>query len=75
MVDVITSSLELIEIARYIVIKALDCSYERAAQLLELSDNSVKVAIVMEILSIDYDLAVSLLDKHDGHISEAISKQ
>ncbi len=75
MVDVKTSNLKLIERARHIVIKATDCSYERAAQLLELSDNSVKVAIVMEILSIDYDLAVSLLDKHDGHISEAISKQ
>lgn len=75
MVDVKTSNLKLIERARHIVIKATGCSYERAAQLLELSDNSVKVAIVMEILGVDYDVSISLLEKHNGHISRAISEQ
>ncbi len=75
MFDVITSNLKLIERARHIVIKATGCSYERAAQLLELSDNSVKVAIVMEILGVDYDVSISLLEKHNGHISRAISEQ
>ncbi len=75
MVDVKTSNLKLIERARHIVIKATGCSYERAAQLLELSDNSVKVAIVMEILGVDYDVSISLLEKHSGHISRAISEQ
>lgn len=74
MVDVKTSNLKLIERARHIVIKATGCSYERAAQLLELSDNSVKVAIVMEILGVDYDVSISLLEKHNGHISRAISE-
>ena len=75
MVDVKTSNLKLIERARHIVIKATGCSYERAAQLLELSDNSVKVAIVMEILGVDYDVSINLLEKHNGHISRAISEQ
>ena len=75
MVDVKTSNLKLIERARHIVIKATGCSYERAAQLLELSDNSVKVAIVMEILGVDYDVSISLLEKHNGHISRAISER
>lgn len=75
MVDVKTSNLKLIERARHIVIKATGCSYERAGQLLELSDNSVKVAIVMEILGVDYDVSISLLEKHNGHISRAISEQ
>lgn len=74
MVDVKTSNLKLIERARHIVIRATGCSYERATELLELSHNSVKTAIVMELMNSDYDKAVELLSANEGHISKAIDK-
>lgn len=74
MVDVKTSNLKLIERARHIIIRATQCSYERATELLELSHNSVKTAIVMELLNTDYDNATNKLNQNEGHISLALVK-
>ena len=74
MVDVKTSNLKLIERARHIVIRATDCTYERATELLEQSNNSVKTAIVMQFMDIDYETAKKLLEENEGHISRAINK-
>lgn len=72
MVDVKTSNLKLIERARHIIIRATNCSYERATELLELSNNSVKTAIVMELLNVNYAEAVQKLESNEGHISLAL---
>lgn len=72
MVDVKTSNLKLIERARHIIIRATQCTYERATQLLEESNNSVKEAIVMELLKTDLKDAQAKLKAADGHIAQAI---
>lgn len=72
MVDVKTSNLKLIERARHIIIRATGCSYERAVELLEISHNSVKEAIVMELLNADLETAQAKLKEHAGHIALAI---
>lgn len=73
MVDLKASNLKLIERSKDIIIKATRCNYERASELLELSKLNVKQAIVMELMSVDLEIAIELLKNNDGRISSIVN--
>lgn len=73
MVDVKTSNHKLVERAKGILMKATNCSYDRAETLLELAQNNVKTAIVMELKQLDVEPARQLLEDHHGHIAKTLS--
>lgn len=72
MVDVKTSNLKLIERAKKMIMRATSATYEEAEKLLVASDNNVKTAIVMKLVNVDKDVAVSELEKYKGRISKVI---
>jgi N-acetylmuramic acid 6-phosphate etherase len=72
MVNVQPSNRKLEERARRIVQRAAGVSYDRAAQLLEESGRSVRVAIVMEKRGVDRTEAERLLAAARGRVSEAL---
>lgn len=72
MVDVKPTNKKLYERAKGILMKTTDCSYERAEELLEVSQMQVKPAIVMEKLGVDLDTALKLLEEHRENISQTI---
>jgi len=49
-------------------------SYETAAELLRKARGSVKTAIVMSRLSLDYDGAVARLSAAGGRVSKALQE-
>ena len=73
MVDLKASNQKLIERSKDIIMKATDCTYERASELLELSKLNVKEAIVMELMSVDSITAIELLKNNDGRISSILN--
>ncbi len=72
MVDVNASNEKLILRAQSIIREATGCDEKRSIELLEASNKDVKAAIVMEMKNLDYDEALSLLEKHKGRIRDAI---
>lgn len=72
MVDVKPTNKKLYERAKGILMKSTGCSYERAEELLEISEMQVKPAIVMEKLDVDLAKAQELLDQNKGHIAKTI---
>lgn len=75
MVDVKATNAKLVERARNIIMNATGCDYNRAADLLELSDQNVKVAIVMEMCNRDYHAAQTLLEENQGRIALALENK
>ncbi|WP_331835987.1 hypothetical protein [Erysipelothrix piscisicarius] len=75
MVDVKATNAKLIERARSIIMNATGCTYDRATDLLDLSDQSVKVAIVMELCNLEVEDAVQLLNQNQGHIARALENK
>ena len=73
MVDVMVTNAKLADRARRIVCEVTGVSYERADELLKLTDNQVKVAIVVEVLGITADEARRKLEAHDGVLRTVIS--
>ncbi|NLW15144.1 MAG: N-acetylmuramic acid 6-phosphate etherase [Erysipelothrix sp.] len=72
MIDVNASNEKLVLRAHSIIQEATGCSEARAIELLEQSDKSVKVAIVMELMDLDQEDAQTLLKVHKGRIRDAI---
>lgn len=72
MVDVKTSNEKLVERAKRIIMIATNVKYDVAEKFLEEADNSVKLAIFMIKSGLDKDSAKSILDRHEGYISEAL---
>jgi N-acetylmuramic acid 6-phosphate etherase len=75
MVNVEPKNGKLEDRARRIVAEAADVSYEAAAELLRNARGSVKTAIVMSRLSLDYDSAVARLSAAGGRISKALERE
>ncbi|CAM3580712.1 N-acetylmuramic acid 6-phosphate etherase [Erysipelothrix urinaevulpis] len=73
MVDVKPTNKKLVERAKGIIMKASGCSYERAEELMELSQGQVKPSIVMEKLNIDFTTAEALLANNHGRIADALN--
>jgi N-acetylmuramic acid 6-phosphate etherase len=74
MVNVAPSNRKLEDRARRIIAQAAEVSRERAAELLEASGRSVRVAIVMEKRGVSRDDAERLLAQADGRIREALTE-
>lgn len=72
MIDVRPTNLKLIERARNILMEVTNCSYEMANTYLALSENNVKVAIVMITLNLSKEDAILLLNKNNENISLSI---
>jgi len=75
MVNVEPKNSKLEDRARRIVAEAADVNYETAGELLRNARGSVKTAIVMSRLSLDYDGAVARLNAADGRISRALERE
>lgn len=73
MVDVKTSNLKLVERAKSIIMDATNCDYDKASELLTLTDNDVKLAITMLKTSLSLEDARKLLSDFDGHITHALN--
>lgn len=72
MVNVQPKNRKLIDRARRIIARAADVDSERAAELLEQSGGSVKVAILMARLGINREEAEARLNACDGRVSEVL---
>lgn len=72
MVDLQLTNEKLVERAKRIISTFGNVSYERATELLKLSDGHVKTAIVMAINKLDKKEAVELLRANDGFIRRAL---
>lgn len=72
MVDVQTTNAKLIERAKNIIVEATGISKEEASNYLELSDNDVKLAILLVKTGLSRDMGLELLDRHNGYLAKAI---
>jgi len=72
MVDLQLTSRKLEERAKRIIMIATDASYDRASDLLDRAQNSVKVAIVMGAAGVDRSCALALLHRADGFVYRAL---
>ena len=72
MVDVKSSNEKLVARARRILMEATDCSEAIAISTLEKTKGKVKPAILMLLANIDYDEAITRLEKNNGFIAKAI---
>ena len=75
MVDVKATNAKLVERAKSIIMKTTNCDYDRASELLELSEMQVKKAIIMQILDINLDEASQKLEENKGNISLTIERK
>lgn len=74
MVDVKPTNVKLVQRAKSIIMQATGCSEPRAADLLELSNSNVKIAVVMELTGYDFEKSRSILAANGGHIAAAIKE-
>ncbi|WP_072576958.1 N-acetylmuramic acid 6-phosphate etherase, partial [Suttonella ornithocola] len=73
MVDVQPNNAKLIRRQQQIVCEAAGCSLEQAKNALNRSHGNVKAAIIMLLLDKDSEAAQDLLEKHRGHLRQALS--
>lgn len=72
MVDVQTSNSKLVERAINIVVEATSVSEEKAKEVLEMTDNNVKLAILLIKTNLDKEEGKKLLKEHSGYLAKAI---
>ncbi|WP_040214669.1 N-acetylmuramic acid 6-phosphate etherase [Clostridium polynesiense] len=75
MVDVQATNEKLVERSKRIIMESTSCDMERASALIELSNQSVKHAILMELTGKGYDEVSRMLEKNEGNISKAIREE
>ena len=75
MVDVQPKNEKLVDRSIRIISESLQTDLESAKQLFELSNHSVKHAIVMGLLDLDYDKADQLLNQNQNRIADIIQKE
>lgn len=73
MVDVKATNEKLVERCRKIVVEATGCDYETADKTLKETDNNCKLAILMILLNISKDEALTKLNNSNGMIREALN--
>jgi len=73
MVDVMLTNAKLVDRAKRIVSEVTGASYERSGEVLEQAQNSVKVAIIIELLGLSAEDARQRLDQHDGILRQVIT--
>lgn len=75
MVDVKPSNEKLVDRARKIISEVSGVDYQKAAELLELSHNEVKPAIIMATRNVSYDEAKEILEINKGFIRKEIGDE
>ncbi|MDW6003138.1 N-acetylmuramic acid 6-phosphate etherase [Vibrio mangrovi] len=75
MVDVQATNKKLEARAIRIVMQATDCGKERAEQLLKLSNNNAKIAILMQLTDMTCQEATEKLSQSQGFLRKAIQNQ
>lgn len=73
MVDVSVTNAKLRNRAERIVAEIADISQEKAAELLNQTNNHVKQAIIMALLDVDQPTAAQQLIQHQGHLRNILS--
>lgn len=73
MVDVKATNEKLVERCRKIVVEATGCDYETADKTLKETDNNCKLAILMILLNISKDEALTKLNNSNGMIRKALN--
>jgi N-acetylmuramic acid 6-phosphate etherase len=73
MVDVLTTNKKLVDRARRIVMRVTGVDYETADKTLNLSNNTVKPAIVMLLNKCDADTARKTLEENGGFVRKALA--
>ncbi|MGU3162163.1 N-acetylmuramic acid 6-phosphate etherase [Vibrio cholerae] len=74
MVDVRATNRKLIARAVRIVMQATDCQREEAEALLKESHNNAKLAILMHLTGMNYELATAKLSQSDGFLRRAMEE-
>jgi N-acetylmuramic acid 6-phosphate etherase len=74
MVDLQLTNKKLEERAKRIVMIATNCDYDRAMELLKMTNGHVKTAIIMQIAKCSKEEAVSVLSESEGFVKQAIRK-
>lgn len=75
MVDVEASNAKLIERQIHIVIEATSCSRQQAINALEQCNRQCKTAIIMLLMQISAEQAMTLLNKNRGMIAHVLAKR
>ncbi|MFB9947897.1 N-acetylmuramic acid 6-phosphate etherase [Rhizobium puerariae] len=73
MVDLHVSNQKLLARSARIIMQATGCNAEEARRLLDLTDNYVKLAILVGLTGMDVDAARTALDNAGGFLRKAIS--
>lgn len=73
MVDVHTSNRKLVARATRIVMQAADCSIDEAHRVLALTNNDVKLAILIALTEMDVEEARAALERAGGFLRKAIN--
>ncbi len=72
MVDLMPLNSKLVDRAKRLIIEVTGCSRSEAERLYKESKGSVKISILMSILSIGHDKSMDLLSNSEGSINRAI---
>jgi N-acetylmuramic acid 6-phosphate etherase len=72
MVDLLPLNAKLVDRAKRLIKEVTGCTMEEANTSYIASKSQVKVAIIMVMLNLDYEQALSLLEKSNGSINKAI---
>ena len=73
MIDVQPTNSKLVERAKYILMQITNVSYERAEQLLTMTDYRIKPAMLMEMANVDLETAGKLLENSRNKVKEALT--
>lgn len=73
MIDVQPTNSKLVERAKYILMQITNVSYERAEQLLTMTDYRIKPAMLMEMANVDLETAGKLLENSRNKVKKALT--
>ena len=75
MVDLLPLNSKLVDRAKRLISEVTACSREEAETLYEASNGSIRVAILMHLLSVNAEEAKNLLEKSEGSLNRALDSR
>lgn len=72
MVDLMLTNKKLVERAKRILMMFCDIEYDKAEELLEITDGHVKTSMIMALTNMNMDEAKKLLKDNDGFVRKAL---
>jgi len=73
MIDLTPVNRKLVERSKNLIMAATDCDRNTAELAFEQSGSKPKIAILMVLLGVDAATAADLVERHEGHLSSAVS--